>query len=183
MILKIYNIQEILPNDYNMGQLHNEINDSGSIHNFTGLTSKDTELWVGGELVLNDTELSEVISNHIPDFTTIDINKSIQDKKNFASKLVKDIKQRNILEGLDTIDQTAWIHARFRKTEFTLSDESTIVEIDVLNLMYSGDIETADAVLEQMTPDDMSEDYHWLTAVRIIWIRNQIRDYLGRPLL
>jgi len=166
-----------------MEQLHNEIKDSGSIHNFHGITSNDTDLWVGGDLILNDTELSEVMADHVPDFTTIDVTKSVQDKKNFASKLVKDIKQRNILEGLDTIDQAAWVHSRFRKTGFTLSDGITVVQIDVLNLMYSGDIETADMVLEQMIPDNMSQPYHWLSELRIDWIRNQIREYLGRPLV
>ena len=104
---------------------------------------------------------------------------SIKENKAFADELMQALKLKNLQEGLSSINQSAWVHHRLRKINYTLSNNITIVQIDLMNLIISGDVETAEFVLGQLLPDDMTEAYHWLTQARIDWIRNEIRTYLG----
>jgi hypothetical protein len=152
----------------------------------SGTKHQDNVLTVYTQTALNEQELTElqsVVQNHVADFTTQFVVKTVAENKRFAENMMERLKKKNILEGLSSIDQAAWIHHRMRKMAFTLSDEETIVHIDLMNLVVSGDIETAEFVLGQMAPDDMSEPYHWMTQARIDWIRNEIRTYLGWPLI
>jgi hypothetical protein len=151
------------------------------VENFEGLTLDGGVLSVLGNSITNEAGLDSVVSNHVPDLTTIVIQKTVTENKTFADKLMQDIKFKNIEEGLTSIDQSAWIHHRLRKIDYTLSDGLTVVQIDLMNLIISGDVETADQVLGQLDADDMSENFHWLNQDRIDWIRNEIRTYLGWP--
>ncbi len=109
------------------------------------------------------------------------VTTTVLENKMFADNLMQRLKEKNMQEGLSSIDQSAWVHHRMRKIDFTLSDTTTVVQIDLMNLIISGDIETAEYVLGQLAPDDMTQTYHWLTQARIDWIRNEIRSYLGWP--
>jgi hypothetical protein len=53
------------------------------------------------------------------------------------------------------------------------------VTIDLLNLVVSGDLETAFFTIAAATPDDMSEDYHALSSTTLGFMRNQIGVFLG----
>lgn len=125
--------------------------------------------------------LDNLVSNHIANFIPNIVGKTIVENKAYSDNMMERLKQKNILEGLSSIDQSSWVHHRLRKVPYLLSDNQTLVDIDVLNLVVSGDVETAEQVLSQLQPDDMTKYYHWLTQERINWIRNDIRKYLGWP--
>lgn len=162
-------------------QLDQEIIASGAVTDFTGLTSESGALSVHGAS-MDETSLDAVISAHVPDYTKIYVQNTVKESKDFADDMMQRMKEKNLLEGLSSIDQAAWVHHRLRKTDYVL-DAGPTVQIDVLNLVVSGDIETAEHVLGQMSADDMTESYHWLNQDRINWIRNEIRTYLGWPLV
>lgn len=181
MVLKTYNI-EVFSDGYIPAQLDHEIFNSGAVSNFEGLIEESGFINILGTS-MNEIALDTVINSHVPDYTTIYIKNTVRQNKEFADDMMQRMKEKNISEGLSSIDQSAWVHHRLRKTDYTLSDNTTVVQIDVMNLVVSGDIETAEHVLGQMSPDDMTESYHWLTQERIDWIRNEIRQYLGWALI
>ena len=182
MLLKTYPIAETFASGLNATQLDEALQITEHIVDYEGLTVEGDTLSVFGSS-MSETELDTLVSSHVPNPVLTWVQKTVYESKVFSDDLMQRMKQKNILEGLDSIDQAAWIHHRLRKTDFTLSDETTVVQIDVMNLVISGDMETAEFVLGQMVPDDMTEAYHWLNQERIDWIRNEIRTYLGWPLL
>lgn len=183
MIVKTYSKTNDFPNGLIDYQLHDQIAEDESVENFTGITSDGDDINIIGDSILDETSLDAVIAAHVPDTTTIYVRTTVKENKQFADDMMQRLKEKNILEGLATIDQSAWVHHRMRKVDYTLSDDTTVVQLDVMNLVVTGDIETAEHALGQMSPDDMTEDYHWLTQARIDWIRNEIRTYLGWPLI
>lgn len=180
--LKTYSITNDFSSGVIIDQLHSQIKSDGSVVNFVGLSQFGDNLTVNGDS-MNEAGLDAVIAAHVPDMTSIVIENTVVANKQFADSMMQEMKEKNLLEGLSSIDQAAWVHHKLRKVDYTLSDETTIVQIDILNLVVSGDIETAEHALGQMPPDDMTESYHWLTQARIDWIRNEIRTYLGWPLI
>lgn len=183
MFLKSYTISTDLSGGYIADQLNEEIVNSSSIINFSHFIINEAEdlFEIYGDS-MDETSLDSVISSHIPDYTKIYVQKTVQENKVFADNMMQRMKEKNLLEGLSTIDQAAWVHHRLRKVDYNL-DAGLVVQIDVLNLVVSGDIETAESVLGQMSPDDMTEPYHWWTQARIDWVRNEVRSYLGWPLI
>lgn len=179
--VKTYEIATALTSGVNAKQLKAQIEETASVENFYGLSQTTTTVEVLGDSLLDETSLDAVIAAHIPDTVTPYVAKTVQESKIFADDLMQRMKQKNILEGLSDLEQAAWVHHRLRKVPVTLSDETTVLEIDVMNLVISGDMETADMVLGQMIADDMTKTYHWLNQERIDWIRNEIRTYLGWP--
>ena len=149
----------------------------------------------GEWLVMTESEFEGYKAIHRPAYLayrqTIDANLllaqnlglTIKQNKEFADKLLQKLKEKNIAEGLSNINQSAWVHHRLRKIDYVLSDGITVVQLDIMNLVVSGDVETAEQALGQLTPDDMTKSFHWLTQDRVDWIRNEIRAYLGWPLL
>lgn len=182
MTLKTYSIASDFTSGVIEAQLHNEIIADGSVTDFVGLSSLGDSLLIEGAS-MNEAGLDAVIAAHVPNYVAIVIRNTVQENKVFADNLIQRLKEKNVLEGLNSLDQSAWVHHRMRKIDYTLSDTTTVVQLDLMNLVVSGDIETAEQALGQMVPDDMTETYHWLTQVRIDWIRNEIRAYLGWPLL
>lgn len=181
MILKIYH-ESVFMNGLLLYQLDKQVSESLSVSGYAGLVQEGGEIKILGES-MDENALDAVILNHVPDFTKIFILKTVHENKEFADDMMQRLKVRNLSEGLASIDQAAWVHHRLRKTDYTLSDGATVVQIDVLNLVISGDIETAENVLSQLAPDNMTESYHWWTQARIDWVRNEIRTYLGWPLI
>lgn len=179
MILKTYNVTNDFSSGVLISQLHYEIQANGSVTNFLGITKFGDSVSINGDS-MNEINLDAAIVAHTPNLTQVYIHNTVIENKAFADDMMQRMKERNILEGLSGIDQAAWVHHRFRKTDYVLDDGPT-VQIDVLNLVVSGDIETAEHVLGQMLPDDMTEVYHWLTQDRLDWMRNEIRAFLGWP--
>lgn len=182
MLLKTYSIETDFPSGLITSQLHQEISESGYVTGYEGVQSREDDLEIYGSS-MNESSLDSLISAHTPDMTVIYVKAAVKENKEFADQMMQRLKEKNLLEGLSSIDQAAWVHHKLRKMDFTLSDDTTVVQLDLMNLVVSGDIETAEHALGQMPPDDMTESYHWLTQARIDWIRNEIRTYLGWPLI
>jgi hypothetical protein len=101
---------------------------------------------------------------------------AVSDRKAFCANLLAQFKQQNIAAGINAI-QGLWMHQRMAAVSVTISGVS--FTIDLINLADSGDVELGTIVLQAMTPDDMSQPYHWLNATRINWLVAQLKTYLG----
>jgi hypothetical protein len=155
-------------------------------HKISGAQKNQNILTVYVSEQLTPEELSAlqvVVQNHNANFVSSIVSKTVSQNKQFADNLMERLKNKNILDGLSSIDQAAWVHHRLRKMDYTMSDGQTVVQLDIMNLVVSGDVETAAMALSQMQPDDMSEPHHWLNTERINWIRNEIHSYLNWPLV
>lgn len=126
------------------------------------------------------------------DMTNADdvVFKTIADRRIFAEDMMERLKKLNYDNGIN-LSQAMWVHHRLRALSCTItSDHATAlpplsdlvgqtVTIDLMNLIISGDLETAFAALLTCTPDDMSEPYHCLSATLVGWIMNELATYLG----
>lgn len=180
MVLKSYAVSAFT-NGLHLGQLDHEVQESEAVTGYAGLLKELDLVKINGDS-MDESALDAVIAAHVPDYTKIYVQNTVIENKEFADGMMQRMKEKNLLEGLSSIDQAAWVHHRLRKVDYVL-DAGPTVQIDVLNLVVSGDVETAESVLGQMAPDDMSQPYHWWTQSRIDWVRNEIRTYLGWPLL
>jgi hypothetical protein len=133
------------------------------------------------KFVVNLIELTDEQNNQL----TID-NKA----RDFSSKLTAVLKVFNQEQGMN-LAQSLWAHHRIRALEIVVTQDlansmsvftplvgQTIV-IDALNLVISGDVETAYFVFAAATPDDGTQAYHALTSEFMGFMRNQIGIYLG----
>lgn len=113
----------------------------------------------------------------------------IKASQDFVRDLIARFKQQNISDEIG-IAQAAWVHHRLRKVDCTgltatlpimggISYPMPPTQVDVLNLAFSGDLELAYAVVDVMAPDDMTETYHFLTAARLNWLKQEIGKFLG----
>lgn len=110
--------------------------------------------------------------------------------RRFAQALMARFKLRNRNLAI-TLPQGLWVHHRLRAVEVTITPQAVAImpqlaelegqtlTIDVMNLIISGDIECAFAVLLLMPPDDGSEPYHWMTADAIAQMRAELAQYIG----
>ena len=108
----------------------------------------------------------------------------------WAENMMERLKFQNIQNDA-TLAQSLWIHTRLRKLEITPLQAhadafpalqpvvGVTLVIDLMNLVISGDLETAYATLLCTTPDPMTEEYHVLDQDLIDWIKNEIAVYLG----
>lgn len=165
--------------DINVNQLHAEIRFSGFVDGFEGLLADDLTLIILGDEIVDEFALDSLVLNHETNYQLLFIEGSVVQNKAFADDLIQRFKKKNLSEGLSSIDQAAWVHHRLRKMDYTLSDNQTVIQLDVLNLVVSGDIETAFFCLGQLEPDSMNEEYHFLSQERIDWLRSEIAQYLG----
>jgi hypothetical protein len=164
-------------------QFFTEVESSGFVSTPISMSEDEHYIYIFCDEIIDETNLDHLVAFHIPDFTTVFVQKTIRQNIDFSIELIQKLKLKNIFAGLSSIDQALWVHHRLRRVDMFLSDDQTQVSIDVLNLVISGDVETAEKVLSKIQPDDMTEDYHWLTEDLILWIRNEIRAYLGWTLL
>ena len=121
---------------------------------------------------------------------SVQIEISIAERRRWAEELMQRLKKMNIDSGLG-LAQSLWVHSRLRALEITVLEAHAAampqltplvgqtITIDLMNLVVSGDIETAFAALMCVVPDDMSEEYHALSTEMIGWIMNEIATYLG----
>ncbi len=113
--------------------------------------------------------------------------------REFAKDLMSSFKLRNKSQGIN-LAQALWTSHRLRAVTITLTSEqaamlpaplylSKLVGVEItqnlVDLVVAGNIESAYVMLKFCTPDDMSQDYHWLNADRLAWIRNQVGAFLG----
>ena len=70
-----------------------------------------------------------------------------------------------------------WIHHRMRAMDINVG--GLAMTIDLMNLVITGDLETAYIVLGLITPDDMTQPYHWFSADRIAALRARIGEKIS----
>jgi len=140
----------------------------------------------------NQSEIVAAVASWDPATATAAaaLKATITERRLWAEDMMERLKEINVQSNL-TLAQSIWVHQRLRKLEFTvaqphadaIADLQPLVgmtfQIDLLNLVVSGDIETAFAALLCCTPDDMSQPYHALSADMIAWIMGEISSYLG----
>jgi hypothetical protein len=100
--------------------------------------------------------------------------------RSFAQNLMLALKVKNQSEGIGIL-QALHTHNRLKSWDVALPVEmgGFTFNVDVMNLVVAGDIETATIALMYGTPDDMTQPYHWLNAERIEWIVTQLKAWLG----
>jgi hypothetical protein len=110
----------------------------------------------------------------------------------FARKLIARAKLLNRKSGMG-LAQSIWAHHRTRDIEITWTAEmvgqfpyfglSSLVGVttktDIMNLVISGDLETAYVVLACASPDPMNKAYHCINGDFLYWLRHEIGLYLG----
>lgn len=104
-------------------------------------------------------------------------NKALRE---FAEDFMLAFKQKNLSEGIN-ITQALWLHQRFRVWDVSLPVEmgGFSFQVDLMNMVVAGDIETAVVALMYGAPDDMSQPYHWFNAERHGWCVAQLSAWLG----
>lgn len=103
-------------------------------------------------------------------------NISIEKRIEFSKNLIERFKKRNIDQSINAA-QALWMHSRVRALEVTFAGLN--LQIDIMNLVISGDIEVATLALLNCIPDDGSRPYHWLTAERLNWLITEMKTFLG----
>lgn len=111
----------------------------------------------------------------------LQIERAVSESRNISDKIIELFKKENlaffILNNIPNdlaLMMSLHTHHRLRTVEINIS--GTPFVIDLLNLVVSGDLETALMVLSQMTPDDMSQPYHFLNQERINRLIEMIRE-------
>lgn len=111
-------------------------------------------------------------------------------QRKFASNLMAVLKVLNKGSNI-SLAQSLWVHHRLRALEIVVTSDlatamavftplvGVTITVDLLNMVISGDLETAYFTVAAATPDDMSEDYHALSAELLGFMKNQIGVYLG----
>lgn len=80
-------------------------------------------------------------------------------------------KLKNISEGV-TWPQALWLHQRVKSWHVQTPIGS--FEVDLMNIILSGDLEAAIICLRHGLPDDMTSPFHWVTQERIDWCISEL---------
>lgn len=101
-------------------------------------------------------------------------------RRQFGHDLMLAFKQKNISEGIQWF-QAIHMHARFRAWNVQMPAElgGSVETVDLLNMILSGDIETACLSAIYGVPDDMTSPLHWVSADRMAWTIEQMKNWLG----
>jgi hypothetical protein len=94
----------------------------------------------------------------------------------FGQQLLQDWMRKNSLEGM-TIDQSLWVFSRFEALYLDLPWGNS--RIDLFKLFQAGALPTLYYCLFKITPDDMTESYHWVTSERIDWVKERVANHIG----
>lgn len=108
-------------------------------------------------------------------------------RREFGAKLMTAFKQKNLSEGIQWY-QGIHLHNRVRKWQVIMPPALLTAMggipdpgeyVDLVNVIVSGDIETASLCLTYGVADDMTSPFHWCTQDRIDWLNNQMKAWLG----
>ena len=106
-----------------------------------------------------------------------------QARLEFGHRLMLAFKQKNISEGIN-VWQSIHMHSRFRAWDVQIPAPygAGIETVDLLNMILSGDIETACVSARYGVLDDMTNPRHWINQERLDWCVEQMERWLGwRP--
>lgn len=110
-------------------------------------------------------------------------------RREFGENIMLAFKQKNISEGVQWF-QAIHLHARLRAWEVTYPMALAGVPglevlagatktVDIVNMIYAGDIETACLAASYGQPDAMTSPEHWLSDERRLWLVNEMKRWLG----
>lgn len=97
--------------------------------------------------------------------------------RRFAQELISEIKLSNQQASIP-FENVLHLQSRLRALEVHHPSGRTYT-IDLINLVVSGDVETAFHALSYVTPDDMTQSWHWLSASLLLNIRQRMASFLG----
>ena len=107
------------------------------------------------------------------------LSRTVAQSRIWADEIIEEFKKENLAYFITSgtsndlaIMISLHVHHRLRAVPVTIGGVSFV--IDVMNLVISGDLETAFVVLSYMTPDDMSMPYHWFNQERIDSLKSKI---------
>lgn len=106
------------------------------------------------------------------------LNLTIGVRKAYCEDLMGRFKRANIEAGI-TAPQGLWMHHRMRAADISLG--GLPLTLDILNMVVSGDVELGCVALQYVTPDDMTQTYHWLSSARLAWLVADMKVFLGWP--
>jgi hypothetical protein len=103
-------------------------------------------------------------------------------RKEFGSRLLLAFKQKNISEGIQWF-QAVHLHSRMREWKVVYPPQLGSLEkrVDIINMIYAGDIETATLSAIYGEADPMTSPEHWLSQERLSWVILQMKTWLGWP--
>ena len=114
----------------------------------------------------------------------------IKKTREWCELLIEDVKLMNQNAGLG-LSQSLWFHHRMRALPLSVVQAHAdampplqplvglTLTIDLMNLVVSGDVETAYAALLCAQPDDMSEEYHCINQDLLDYLKYRIAQFLG----
>ena len=112
------------------------------------------------------------------------LSRQVSESRKIADEIIEAFKLRNLKFFIDNeipndlaIMMSLHVHHRLRAVEITVG--GVAFTIDLLNLVISGDLETAYVVLKYMQPDSMEQPYHFWSQEVIDLLRTSIADRIG----
>lgn len=110
--------------------------------------------------------------------------RKVSESRLIADKIIEAFKKRNLAFFVENnipndlaIMMSLHVHHRLRAVSLNVGGVDFV--IDVLNLVISGDLETAYVVLSYMQADDMSMPYHFLSQEVIDLLKVSIAERVG----
>lgn len=112
------------------------------------------------------------------------LSRTVSESRIIADQIIEEIKKENLAYFLQNeisndiaILKSLWTHHRLRNIELTVS--GITMNIDLMNLIITGDLETAYVVLSSITPDDMTQPYHFLSSDRIAAMAAKVKERIS----
>lgn len=144
-----------------------------------------------GYQVMTDDEFESYLAQHQSSFWAY-FNSGYQDVASFnqlfqeneekirkGKEFLLRFKLKNLSEGINW-PQAVWLHHRVKNWKVNVMGIGQI-EVDLYNVINSGDLESAIYMLRSGDIDDMSKPYHWVTHDRIQWCVNELTKILTQP--
>lgn len=101
-------------------------------------------------------------------------------KREFGTNLMLAFKQKNLQEGIEWY-QSVHLHSRLRAWDVVMPEAlgGGVETVDLLNMILSGDIESACLSAMFGIPDPMTGPRDWASQERIDWCVAQMKNFLG----
>jgi hypothetical protein len=99
-------------------------------------------------------------------------------KKEFCELAMDEFVQKVNYEWGANPFQSFWIADRLKNVELTLPT-GVVVGINTADICWAGYSEMLYMTFSKMTPDDMTQPYHFLNQERIDWLKNKFGELLG----
>jgi len=181
-------IQEIITNEEIVGKLEAgyQVLSDEAFAAYLDARQEAYDVWLAANPNENDFIINRMILTP-EQLTQLSADEA---QRKFASTLMSVLKVLNKGSNI-SLTQSLWAHHRLRALEIVVTSElatamavftplvGVTVTIDLLNLVISGDLETAYFTIAAATPDDMTEDYHALSPELLGFMKHQIGVYMG----